>query len=294
MTMKRAALWFMPALMLWLVCTASAATTPVNPARRVVSLGGSVTEIVYALGQQDRLAGNDLSSIYPADARNLPHVGYYRNLPIEGLLSLQPDLILASEQAGPETTLKRIESLGIPVRMISDRPDLDSLYERIRQVAQALDQPQAGQALEQHVRDDIERHIANDRHAGQTPSSVRTVFVMKHTSQLMGAGTDTTPATLLQLAGLENGLATHRGYKPISAEALATLQPDLIITTEASVKALGGIAEFVAAAGIAMTPAARRGHVLVMDDLLILGLGPRTGMAVQQLIDARNASTGTS
>lgn len=83
----------------WVVAAGVHAAEP----SRVVSLGGSVTEIVYGLGEGDRLVGDDLSSLYPEAATKLPRVGYYRAVPVEGVLSLKPDLVLASEQAGRRT-----------------------------------------------------------------------------------------------------------------------------------------------------------------------------------------------
>src|SRR5699024_10788320 len=100
------------ALLLSFATGAYADNVAANLPQRVVSLGGSVTEIVYALDQEHALVGSDLSSIYPEQATELPRVGYYRSLPLEGLVSLQPDLILASEQAGPREVLARVEQLG--------------------------------------------------------------------------------------------------------------------------------------------------------------------------------------
>src|SRR5699024_11101821 len=106
--------------------------------QRVVSLGGSVTEIIYALGMGHVLVGDDLSSVYPRAATQLPRVGYYRALSLEGLISLQPDLILASENAGPPAVLERVRSVGVPVIQVSDGPDMESLYRRIQQISRTL------------------------------------------------------------------------------------------------------------------------------------------------------------
>src|SRR5699024_4041737 len=72
-----------------LLCTSLA-----NAAGGIVSLGGSVTEIIYALGQEEQLIATDMSSLYPPEARELPQVGYYRAISVEGLVSTVPELIL--------------------------------------------------------------------------------------------------------------------------------------------------------------------------------------------------------
>src|SRR5690625_2254823 len=113
--------------------TATVAAAP----ERVVSLGGGVTEIVYALDQGHRLVAADTSSVYPPATAELPKVGYYRTTPVEGVVSFRPDLVLASSQAGPADVLQRIEGLGVPVKVVSDRPTLESLLQRIQQIATA-------------------------------------------------------------------------------------------------------------------------------------------------------------
>lgn len=263
---------------------AETARTP----QRVISLGGTVTEIVYELGKEDVLVGNDLSSIYPPEATVLPRVGYYRSLPLEGLLSLNPDLILASEQAGPPEVLERLQEFGIPVTTISDDGTLDSLSERILQISQALHVQERGAEMERRVREHVDEAIGYAQKKNNSGPPVRTVMLMKRSSnQMQTAGSGTTAATLLELAGLNNVVATQRGYKTLSPESLAALQPDLIITTLSSIEALGGKQAFSQAAGINLTPAAQDGNILVIDDLLILGLGPRTAQTIDLLTGAR-------
>ena len=82
-----------------------AISTPTKAADRVLSVGGSVTEIVYALGEGDRLVARDSTSSFPDSAVKLPDVGYMRALAPEGVLSVNPDLIIAEEGSGPQETI---------------------------------------------------------------------------------------------------------------------------------------------------------------------------------------------
>lgn len=253
-------------------------------ASRVVSLGGTVTEIVYDLGQGKRLVADDLSSLYPEAATKLPRVGYYRAVPLEGVLSMKPDLVLASEHAGPPKVLDRIRALGVKVSIVSDQPSLASLYKRVEQIAAQLGVPEKGSALLDKIRTSIE--------AAQSMrgTSRRVLLVMNRTGQLLAAGGNTAANEILALAGLKNVLADQKGYKPVSAESVAALAPDMIVITTASMQASNGKAAFLARPGIAMTPAAKQHRVVAMDDLLILGLGPRTGQAIRALKKAASAS----
>ncbi len=247
---------------------------------RVVSLGGSVTEIVYALGQGDRLVADDESSLYPESAQKLPRVGYYRTVPLEGVVSMKPDLVLASEHAGPPKTIERLAQLGIAVKTVSDGPSLDSLFQRIDQIAAILDVPQQGKVLSAGIRGEIAKAQARQTHP------LRAVVLVNRTGSFMGAGGHTAADAVLHLAGLDNALAGQNGYTPVSTEGLATLQPDLIVITTTSLQASGGLEAFKARSGVASTPAARNGRIAVLDDLLILGIGPRVAQALTQLKDA--------
>ena len=247
------------------------------PPARVVTLGGTVTEIVYQLGQGDKLVGDDLSSLYPEAATKLPRVGYYRSVPVEGVLSLKPDLVLASEQAGPPDALKRLADVGVRVVTVSDAPSVDSLKSRIRGIADALGVAPAGERMVE----DVTRELAR---AEAVPATrARALLLINRTGSPQGAGRDTAANEVMHLAGLVNVLQDQHGYKPLSAEAMGALAPDLIIVTQASLDAGGGMDAFLRMPGIASTQAAAKRRIVVMDDLLILGMGPRLPLALTQL-----------
>ena len=247
------------------------------PPTRVVTLGGTVTEIVYQLGQGGKLVGDDLSSLYPEAATRLPRVGYYRSVPVEGVLSLKPDLVLASEQAGPPDSLKRLADVGVRVVTVSDAPSVDSLKSRIRGIADALGVAPAGERMVE----DVTRELAR---AEAVPATrARALLLINRTGSPQGAGRDTAANEVMHLAGLVNVLQDQHGYKPLSAEAMGALAPDLIIVTQASLDAGGGMDAFLRMPGIASTQAAAKRRIVVMDDLLILGMGPRLPLALTQL-----------
>lgn len=263
----------------WAIALGWAMAASVHAAEpsRVVTLGGSVTEIVYGLGQGDRLVGDDQSSLYPEAATKLPRVGYYRAVPVEGVLSLKPDLVLASEQAGPPEALKRLAGVGVRVVTVSDAPSVDSLKSRIRAIAGALGVATAGERMV----DDVTQELAR---AEAIPATrARALLLINRTGAPQGAGRDTAANEVMHLAGLDNVLHDQQGYKPLSAEALGALAPDLIVVTQASLDAGGGMEKFLSLPGIASTQAAAKRRVVVMDDLLILGMGPRLPLALTQL-----------
>lgn len=261
----------------WVLAGSAVASENLASASRVVTLGGSVTEIVYALGQGDRLVGDDLSSLYPEAATRLPRVGYYRAVPVEGVLALKPDLVLASEQAGPPDALRRLGDVGLRVVTLPDAPSVESLKARIRGVATALNVQSEGEKM-------VERVSQEMAHALSLPSTqARALLLLNRSGTPQAAGRGTAANEVMTLAGLVNVLGDQQGYKPLSAEAVGALAPDLIVVTGSSLEASGGMEALLRLPGLASTPAAQKRRVVVMDDLLILGLGPRLPQALAQL-----------
>ncbi len=258
-----------------LLLLGSASLAHAAPAR-VVGLGGPVTEIVYALGAGDRLVGADASSIYPPAAQQLPKVGYYRSFSIEGVASLKPDLVLASDQSGPPQALEQLRRLGSPVVLLPSDPSLEALDQRILGVARALEIEARGAALVRKIHAELKALPAH----GSKP---RVLLVSSHTGKLQGAGGDTAAAAMLQFIGATNVLASQQGYKPLSAEAAVALRADVIVTSTLSVESSGSVEAFLAQPGLGATPAAKGRRVVVMEDLLLLGFGPRLPEALRQL-----------
>ncbi|QLI83302.1 ABC transporter substrate-binding protein [Chitinibacter fontanus] len=274
---------FLPALGLLLACWASAAAP-----ERVVVLGGALTEIVYSFGAQNRLVGVDQSSVYPAAATRLPKVGYYRSFSVEGVLSLKPDLILASDQAGPPEALAQLRRMGKRVVILPSAANLTALEQRIYGVAGALQLREDGRSKVAQLRSQLAQLRQHKPAAPQASALV--LFSRGGTPE--GAGRDTAADSTLQLAGFRNVLARQVGYKPLSLEGIAQLQPQYLVTTSMSLTALGGMEKLLALPGVAQTPAVRQGNVLVLDDLLLLGFGPRLPEAITQLQHMPSKASG--
>ena len=178
------------------------------PVLRLVSLGGSLTEIVYAVGAGDLLVGTDASSLYPPEARRLPQVGYYRALPVEGVASLQPDLILAAAESGPPQALEGLRKLGLRLELLPTLPTLPALRERIIHVGHLLGHQAEADAL-------IRKIDSQVKAATRIRRPARVLVLSTHAGKLQGAGRDTAADNLLQMLGATNLLAgSHVDTRP--------------------------------------------------------------------------------
>ncbi|MBN9889412.1 heme/hemin ABC transporter substrate-binding protein [Salipiger abyssi] len=265
-----------------------AALLPAEAARGeadTLVIGGSVTEIVYALGQEHRLLARDTTSTYPPQAEALPDVGYMRALSPEGVLSVNPDLILSEEGAGPPETLDVLEEAAIPFITVPGGFDADAVAAKIRAVGEALDVPEAASALAEEVSTQIETASKDAQAAAGTPK--RVLFVLSaQGGRLMGGGDNTGAAAIIEMAGGVNALAGVEGYKPLSDEAVTAAAPDVILMMDRDGDHAASAEELFALPALAVTPAAETGALIKMDGLKLLGFGPRTGAAVAELAQA--------
>src|SRR5215203_3679946 len=125
--------------------------TIADPAR-IVSIGGAITEILYALGFEDRLAGVDATSLYPTSAlRDKPNVGYMRQLSAEGVLGLNPSLVLAMQGSGPKETIDVLEAAKVPLVMVPETFSEAGLIDKIRLVGHAMGADKRAECLSEVV-----------------------------------------------------------------------------------------------------------------------------------------------
>lgn len=253
--------------------------TPTNHCHstRMITLGGNVTEIVYALGMGDSLVGTDISSRYPDRATQLPSVGYYRQLPVEGILRLRPEIILASEHAGPEHVLTQLQASGVRVIRVSDKPSIESLYERIEHLSQLLCKVEQGLLLQA----DLTHSLTIAEQHPVKPESV--MLLVMRAGKLLGAASQTHAAKIIELSGLVNVLEDQSGYRQISPEILSARQPAGLIVTRLSVQSMGGLDAVLQHPAIRLTPAAQNARAIELDDQLVQGIGLRLPLAIQAI-----------
>lgn len=260
--------------------------------RRIVSVGGALTETLYALGAQADLVGADTTSLYPDAARALPSVGYARSLSAEGLLSLRPTLVVASGDAGPPDVLQRLAAARVPLAVLDADHRIEGVLARTQRLAQLSGRVDAGSELQVQLKQQWQastERIAARATAGK--AAPRVLFVLAHSlGQVRVSGHGSSADAMIRYAAGRNAIGTgdagFAGYKPLTPEAAIAAAPDVILATSQGLQAAGGIDGMLRLPGLAQTPAGRRRRVIAFDALLLLGFGPRLPQAVTALADA--------
>lgn len=263
----------------------SDAGKPVAKARRIVSVGGALTEIVYALDAQAELVGVDTTSLYPATAQQLPQVGYARTLSAEGVLSLAPTQLIATEEAGPQTVLRQVRDAGVPVAVLNANNQFEGLLERVKQVGQITGRAEPAARLAHSLQQQWSGALAKVRKRQHAP--VRVLFILAHApNQVMVGGRETGADAMLAYAGAVNvmgGQGGFAGYKPLTPEAVIAARPDVVLVTDQGLKASGGVDGILTLPGLAQTPAGKQHRIVSQEAMLLLGFGPRMPQALADL-----------
>lgn len=250
-------------------------------AKRIVAIGGTVTEIIYALAEGDRVVAVDTTSLYPPEATSKPNIGYVRQVSAEGVLSQKPDLIIAESGAGPVDAITILKQSGLAYVSIPSPPDAKAIPDKIRAVGQAIGRPEKAEALAKSVEESLK--AVEDKVASGTGPKKKVLFALSLANgRVMAAGSESSADAMIRLAGGENAVSTVSGYKPLTDEAVIAAAPDVVLVMSGGGQHLTAEKAFALPA-LAATPAGRNNAFVTMDGLYLLGLGPRAADAARDL-----------
>jgi iron complex transport system substrate-binding protein len=251
---------------------------------RIVAVGGVITEILYALGEESRIVGVDTTSLFPQEAlKQKPNVGYVRALSAEGVLSLKPTLVLATDSAGPPDAMKLVADSGVRMVQLPDDLTPNGVAARIRRIAALTGASEKGEKLAADVAAKFESLRAMRAHIA-TPRRVLFILSLQN-GRIMAGGRNTSADAMIRFAGAVNAADAIDGYKPMTDEAVIAAAPDLILTMTRGDHASGADQAF-ALPSLGATPAAKTKAFAAMDGLYLLGFGPRTPDAARDLMQA--------
>ncbi|EGR7293977.1 ABC transporter substrate-binding protein [Salmonella enterica] len=251
----------------------------VQAAGRIVVAGGSLTELIYAMGAGNHVVGVDETTSYPPETAALPHIGYWKQLSSESILSLRPDRFITWQDAGPQLVFDQLRSQKVDVVTLPRIPaTVEQMYANIHTLAKTLSVEEQGNALINDIRQRLEK-VAQSSVSKSAP--VKALFILSAGgSAPQVAGQGSVADAIMTLAGAQN-VAQHPQYRSYSAEALIAANPQAIVVTSQMVE--GDINRLSTISGITRTAAWKNKRIIILDQALILGMGPRVADAVEML-----------
>lgn len=247
---------------------------------RIVTIAPGSAEIVWALGLGDVIVGKDLVSVYP-DSDQVPTVNSGHTVSLETVLSLKPTLVLADNSEENADAVQKLSDLGIPVVAIPDASSVTEISPRIKAIANALGVSPSGEQLASLTDEKIQQAAT----ASTTEVTIAFLYLRGNAGVYLiggkGSGADSIITALgAKDAGSQIGI---QGFAPLTAEALAKANPDVLMVMNKGLESVGGIEKLLALPGVSSTTAAQNSAVIRADDRALLAFGPQTPYVISCL-----------
>ena len=259
-------------------------TVVITSSERIVSLNGSTTEILFALGVGENVVGCDASSTYPKDVKKkLPSVGYQYGLNAEGILSLKPTLVIGRDDVRPPQVVEQLRMAGVTVLLLKEPRSFKTAKQRLLTIGKAVGCEKKAKALTKTLEADIKKLEKKLTSRKDEPKQKALFLYLRGTQTTLVLGTDTAPAAMLEIVGAENAAGNIKGNKPMTAEAVIAAQPDVYVLFTTGLESIGGVDGLLKLPGLALTPAGKNRRVVALDGQYLSGFGPRCARAALDL-----------
>ncbi len=278
--MKNSGFLFLALLSLTTACNSGAKSTEKKEEKveekRIVSLSGSLTEIIYAVGSQKELIGVDVTSTYPAAAEKLTNLGHVRKLAVESLLVLNPThVVMLEDEVSPDLKSKLAQA-KIELVTFKHPNSVEEAKSLVKEVAAWLGKTDASEAVVSKIDSDI-------KNLSKLAKKPKVLFVYaRGAGTLMVAGEKTPLEKMIVLAGGENAGKGFTDFKPLTSESVIAANPDVILMFTSGAQSLGPDGIFNVP-GVAATNAGKNRALIQMDGQLLSGFGPRVAEALSEL-----------
>ena len=256
----------------------------ITSSKRIVSLNGSTTEILFALGVGESVVGCDASSTYPKGVREkLPSVGYQYGLNAEGILSLKPTLVIGREDVRPPQVVKQLRMAGVTVLLLKEPRSFKEAKERLLTIGTAVGCKEKAEELIKVLETDIKRLEVKLAMREGKPKLKALFMYLRGTQTTLVLGKETVASAMFDIVEAENAAGEIKGNKPMTAESVIAAQPDVYVIFTTGLESVGGVNGLLKIPGLAHTPAGKNRRVVAMPGQYFAGFGPRSGKAALDL-----------
>lgn len=258
--------------------TADTLASEEQDTQRLLSLSGNITETLFLWGKGEQVVATDITSTYPEEVKDLPKLGHVSQLSAEGVISMNPDKVMALQGEVKPGDQEKIEAAGIEFVALPSEKSWEGFKAFYTTIGKKLNKETEAQTL-------IERTKKVIDSLPETDQQVLFIYA-RSAGNMMVAGGNTAVSKVLNWAGASNAAAELDGYKPFTPEALVDYNPDALLFFQSGLEALGGPEAVLEMPGVAQTQAGKAKAIIAMNGAKLSGFGPRTADAIIELNQA--------
>ncbi len=264
---------------------------------RIVCLSKQLTEYVFALGKGHNIVAVDLSSTYPDSAKLLKTVGYHRALSPESIISMNPDLVIHSNDIGPETVLPQINNAGLNIKAFGGANTIDSAKLLLKELGAFFGTEKKADSIIIQMDAAIAK-AADTLKALHVKDSLKIMIIhfgLRNNNYFVMSGRNGVGDKMIRLAGCTPATYDGKGAREMSPEAVALANPDIIIATDFGYDRMGSMDKFISSVpGVALTNAGKNKRIVRFEEHDLIYFGPRTGENIIKLINLLHTAASVS
>ncbi|SHO63909.1 iron complex transport system substrate-binding protein [Algoriphagus zhangzhouensis] len=286
--MKFSPLYICMLIALTMACTSPKKETsveaPVDTQLKVITAGGTITEVMHSLNIGSWIIATDKTSTFPASMQDLPSIGYRNQIKAEGILSLGPELVLLEEGYLNAEVVQQLKSSGLEIKILHKPSSPEETKQLVTQIGEIFNLETEANQINVQIDNDLK---SLELYLSEVKSRPSAAFVMARGPEtLFIAGEKTFAQSMFQLAGINSIATGFEEFVPLSPESLVSINPDYLVFFDSGIQSLGGKSGIAGIQGIKETKAFQSDQIISMDGHYLSGFGPRVGKAALELAKA--------
>ncbi|WP_057936787.1 heme/hemin ABC transporter substrate-binding protein [Algoriphagus resistens] len=276
---------FLPLMLIvFAACSSSSKEEETILARKIITAGGTITEVVDALGYSDQIIATDITSTYPATMQNLPSIGYRNQIKAEGILALGPDLVLIEEGYLNPAVVDQLQAAQVSIEVFAKPTTVEGTKKLVTELAGFFEEEEKGKEIITAIDKDIA--TLND-YLESEETKPKAIFLMARGPETVFiAGDKTFASEMFKLAEIEGSATGFDEFAPMTPESLVSMNPEYLVFFESGIQSVGGSEGLASIQGIDQTTAYKEGNIVSLDGQYLSGFGPRVGKAALDLAKA--------
>lgn len=271
-------------LIVVLACSGPSKNQETTASRKIITAGGTITEVVDALGHSNEIIATDITSTYPSSMQDLPSIGYRNQIKAEGILALGPDLVLIEEGYLNPDVVAQLKAAQVTIQVFAKPQTIDGTKKLVTDLATFFEEAERGKEINAAIDADV---AELDKYLASQESTPKAIFVMARGPETVFiAGDKTFASEMFALAKIEGTATGFDEFTPLTPESLVTMNPEYLVFFDSGIQSVGGKEGVASIQGIDQTDAFKSGHIVSLDGQYLSGFGPRVGKAALELAKA--------